>query len=1018
MTNSQILDAINQNIKRNENKEITGVILNSVLRMLLDFVNQGFITFSDIIQLLADSKAVNVIGSINTTTETTSLPSGVYHAQTSGTYTNASGIVVKEGYYTLLRKKDDGSWVLESEVKMSMQDLTPLENRITENENKVDDFIDNFSVTVDQEFDANSKNPIANSAVTPLAFTLKSFLKNGEFLNISTSDNEFGYIKNDNTIIYGVENKYITISNLQDYEQIYFNGYKAVSLAGNVNNYSTILAILDDNSTVSLLNMNPAESVQTVQEFTINLPNRVKSLKIGWSVYQMPDTNVPKIHLLKENEFKEDSVKEYIDSKVNGVDFAVTLDEENNPKSALSYAKGNDVLKGFFDQTINEIEIKFPTTQGFLYTNNTVETTVYPVSFSKNIPVNGNFLVTGKAMEPSNNVASLLGIKGSVVTNLAEGLSEGAKYAVNVSSSDYDFISIGFHNITPTKIYGEGKSIVNIDAKNYVDERFIVLDSFLNPTVDISEEINMPYVGEITGAGVNESWQQYVADGLFNGSIPISEFNGFEKIKLTGLTTVLDGLMYLAGYNSAKNIYDNILVPRNVKGDFEIEIDNRYEAYLYSRNSSTKFFKIKTESLPIEKDSVKNYIDNNVGTGSLISLKEKAKIAYPENLVEIDFITDDSLPTAKGTLAKGILNWTDNAGTSFKKFATLEVQGSSSAFYPKKNWTFALFNDADYSEDFKLRIGNWAYLSEFVFKSNWIDATHARNILSNKIWEDIVQSRKYFPKRENEVAYSLSNTNVDQRFDSGALCHADGLSAKLFINGTFYGIGMFNIGKKRENYDLKSSNQNHIQLVAETHANFYSYIPGQWDVRNPKTPDANFQTKINAWFASNALNGQAFKDAFETNHVLKNAIEFFLLAEFIQSPDMYTKNLILTSWDGVKFYFLPNDMDTTFGIQWDGASYTGHTTSIRSANFWQKFYSTYTVEIKARYKELRDNGVFTLENVYRHADKMNKTFGVDNFKEEFEKWPTVPSNSTIYTSYTQIYQWVKDRLIWLDSQYL
>ena len=54
MTNSQILDAINQNIKQNGKEEITGVILNSVLRMLLDFVNQGFITFSDIIQLLAD----------------------------------------------------------------------------------------------------------------------------------------------------------------------------------------------------------------------------------------------------------------------------------------------------------------------------------------------------------------------------------------------------------------------------------------------------------------------------------------------------------------------------------------------------------------------------------------------------------------------------------------------------------------------------------------------------------------------------------------------------------------------------------------------------------------------------------------------------------------------------------------------------------------------------------------------------------------------------------------------------
>ena len=37
MTNSQILDAINQNIKRNENNEITGDVMNSVLRMILDF---------------------------------------------------------------------------------------------------------------------------------------------------------------------------------------------------------------------------------------------------------------------------------------------------------------------------------------------------------------------------------------------------------------------------------------------------------------------------------------------------------------------------------------------------------------------------------------------------------------------------------------------------------------------------------------------------------------------------------------------------------------------------------------------------------------------------------------------------------------------------------------------------------------------------------------------------------------------------------------------------------------------
>ena len=714
MTNSQILDAINQNIKRNENKEITGVILNSVLRMLLDFVNQGFITFSDIIQLLADSKAINVVGSINTTTETTSLPSGVYHTQTSGTYTNASGIVVKEGYYTLLIKKDDCSWVLESEVKMPMHDLTKIETELESTKTKVDEFIRDFSVTTDTEFNAKSNNPIANSAVTPLSEILDGFFCN------------------------------------------------------------------DPNETI-------------------------------------------------------------------GKDLAT--------------------FGGLFLRANDEIEYNSSYPKVGL---------IYKLDVSDSIELNISGLV-----RVGNSPKIILG-----------GYKKDGSYSILVRPEDSNLSDLKTFEITDYN------------------------------TISI----------------------QVFSDAF--PAIQIKKYGG-------------------------------------------------------------KCLKVK------------EYVDNNVGTGSLISLKEKAKIVYPTNLIELNFETRYNLPTAKGTLAKGVLNYTDNAGTSFKKFATLEVQGSSSAFHPKKNWTFALFNKEDYSDDFKLRIGNLAPHSEFVFKSNWIDATHCRNILSNKIWEDIVQSRKYFPKRENEVAYLASNTNVDQRFDSGALCHVDGMPAKLFVNGNFYGIGMFNLGKKRENYDLKSSNQNHIQLAAEMHTNFNSYVAEKWEIRNPKTPDANFLTKINAWFASNALAGQTFKDNFEINHDLKNAIDFFLLAEFIQSTDMYTKNLILTSWDGVKFYFLPYDMDTTFGLQWDGLSYTGHTTSIRSSqSFWQKFYSTYTVEIKARYKELRDNGVFTLENVYRHADKMNKTFGVDNFKEEFEAWTQVPSNSTIYTSYNQIYQWVKDRLIWLDSQYL
>ena len=117
------------------------------------------------IDLKVSGLDLGVNGSIDTTTDTTNLPAGVYNTQTNGTYTNAGNIVVKEGYYTLLRKKDDGSWILESETKIPMQDLTKIETELESTKTKVDEFIRDFSVEVDQEFIPTSENAVSPVAV-------------------------------------------------------------------------------------------------------------------------------------------------------------------------------------------------------------------------------------------------------------------------------------------------------------------------------------------------------------------------------------------------------------------------------------------------------------------------------------------------------------------------------------------------------------------------------------------------------------------------------------------------------------------------------------------------------------------------------------------------------------------------------------------------------------------------------------------------------------------------------------
>lgn len=73
-------------------------------------------------------------GSINPTTNTTSLINGFYIAETSGTYTNANNIVVDEGYFTILEKNDSG-WKVASSVKMPVFDSTEIENKVTQIEN-------------------------------------------------------------------------------------------------------------------------------------------------------------------------------------------------------------------------------------------------------------------------------------------------------------------------------------------------------------------------------------------------------------------------------------------------------------------------------------------------------------------------------------------------------------------------------------------------------------------------------------------------------------------------------------------------------------------------------------------------------------------------------------------------------------------------------------------------------------------------------------------------------------------
>ncbi|MFH4258674.1 hypothetical protein WAJ21_19875, partial [Acinetobacter baumannii] len=78
-------------------------------------------------------------------------------------------------------------------------------------------------------------------------------------------------------------------------------------------------------------------------------------------------------------------------------------------------------------------------------------------------------------------------------------------------------------------------------------------------------------------------------------------------------------------------------------------------------------------------------------------------------------------------------------GVVNESYAQYAVQGSSSAVYPKKNLSFGFFTDESFTTERSIKLGDLIPQQELVWKANWIDATHSRNILCNRLWEEMVQ---------------------------------------------------------------------------------------------------------------------------------------------------------------------------------------------------------------------------------------------------------------------------------------
>ena len=345
--------------------------------------------------------------------------------------------------------------------------------------------------------------------------------------------------------------------------------------------------------------------------------------------------------------------------------------------------------------------------------------------------------------------------------------------------------------------------------------------------------------------------------------------------------------------------------------------------------------------------------------------------------------------------------------------AETKAQGTSSMSYAKKNQTTKF--------DRKFNFKGWGEQNKFCLKANWIDITHARNIVSAQIWGDVVKSRANYADLPE-----LLRTSPNQ----GAI---DGFPALVYANGVYQGRYTINIPKDGWMANMDKTLDTHCILCGENYVSgcfrAAANINGSdWsDELHDTVPDA-IKTRWNEVisFVMNSTDDE-FKAGLSDYFYVDSLIDYLLFALASCGLDSMGKNQLYMTYDGQKWIASMYDMDSTWGLYWNGSSfvasdyartsyedYVNNSGNLLYIRLEQNFYE----EIQARWAELKA-GPLSYENIMTRFERFIGIVPPHVVKEDYASttgggsFTGIPSQST--NNIQQIRSFALARQEWTDE---
>ncbi len=364
-----------------------------------------------------------------------------------------------------------------------------------------------------------------------------------------------------------------------------------------------------------------------------------------------------------------------------------------------------------------------------------------------------------------------------------------------------------------------------------------------------------------------------------------------------------------------------------------------------------------------------------------------------------------------------------------KTYGTIKVQGTSTAKWPKKNWTIKLYNDMARTKEISLKIGESVFSDKWVAKADYVDVTQVRNHLSYSIYGEMARNRTS-DKLEVENS-SISNI--------GAQGYPKTYASVIDINDEHYGIYTFLIGHDPANFNIDKTNREHLYFEFDarneghgfdetyTWEKFNSKYIGKWiHGYYPMTGFFTRKQKDAIDRLGEFVNGdlENFKENFDQYLDKENIFDMMILQEVVYDWDAKALDLEIVTYDLEKWYILPWDKDQTFGLFRDEFEIKEDTKTNIVFDYkkedpeekpWFKTYTAFTDEFEARYAKLRDE-ILTEKNIEKIILEFYDHIDDELWVKEFEKWEE-HERPTEKDKYKEVISWFNDRIKVLDEIY-